>query len=108
MKQPICIHMKTTLFTLLLVLFAAATPSITLAQFVPNDEVELLRNEPLLFNTSVYRQGQKGERFRVAAYRADSRKVFLFATDAKGKTFALSVPDAAVGPVGKDLGMLND
>jgi len=100
--------MKSILSTFLFVLFAAGTPSITVAQFVPNDEVELLRDEPLLFNTSVYRQGQKGERFRIAAYRADSHKIFLFATDANGKTFALSVPDAAVGPVGKDIGMLND
>ncbi len=75
---------------------------------MPNDEVELLRDEPLLFNTSVYRQGKKGERFRVAAYRADLHKVFILATDAKGKSFALSVPDAAVAPVGKDVGMLNE
>ncbi len=92
----------------LLLLLSLVTPCVTQAQFVPNDEVELLRDEPLLFNTSVYRQGRKGERFRVAAYRADSRKIFLFATDAKGKTFALNVPDAAVGPVAKDVGMLNE
>lgn len=100
--------MKTTLTKFLLAFLTTCTPCVINAQFVPNDEVELLRDEPLLFNTSVYRKGQKGERFRVAAYRADAHKVFLFATDAKGKTFALSVPDAAVGPVGKDIGMLND
>jgi tetratricopeptide (TPR) repeat protein len=93
---------------LLLIFFVGGLPCITVAQFVPNDEVELLRDEPLLFNTSVYRQGKKGERFRVAAYRADLHKVFILATDAKGKSFALSVPDAAVAPVGKDVGMLND
>ena len=100
--------MKTKLFTLLLVLFVAGLPYITNAQFVPNDEVELLRDEPLLFNTAIYRQGNKGERFRVAAYRADIHKVFILATDAKGKSFALNVPAAAVGPVGRDVGMLND
>jgi hypothetical protein len=93
---------------LLLIFFVGGLPCITVAQFVPNDEVELLRDEPLLFNTSVYRQGKKGERFRVAAYRADLHKVFILATDAKGKSFALSVPDAAVAPVGKDVGMLNE
>ena len=99
--------MKKELLRLLL-LFSTIVPCVTRAQFVPNDEVELIRDEPLIFNTSVYRQGRKGERFRVAAYRADSRKIFLFATDAKGKTFALNVPDAAVGPVAKDVGMLNE
>ena len=99
--------MKTKLFTLLLVL-SSLGPYITNAQFVPNDEVELLRDEPLLFNTAIYRQGKKGERFRVAAYRADIHKIFILATDAKGKSFALNVPDAAVGPVGRDVGILND
>lgn len=78
------------------------------AQFVPDDEIELTRDEPLLFNSSVYRQGRKGEKFRVADYRPATRKVFIFSTDAKGKAFALNVPDAAVALVGKDPAMLSE
>ncbi len=66
------------------------------AQFAKDDEVELTRDEPLLFNGNVYRQGRKGETFQVAAYRADHHQIFLIAKDNAGKTFALSVPDAAV------------
>ncbi|MEO6741494.1 MAG: trypsin-like peptidase domain-containing protein [Chthoniobacteraceae bacterium] len=78
------------------------------AQFVPNDEVELVRDEPLIFNASVYRQGRKGERFHVADYRVATRKIFLLATDSKGRTFALNVPDSAVAMVGKDPSILSE
>lgn len=78
------------------------------AQFARNDEVELNRDEPLIFNSSVYRQGRKGERFQVLDYRPASRRIFLLATDSQGKDFALNVPDAAVVVVPKDPALVNE
>ena len=83
-------------------------PSLSFGQFDPNDDVELLRDEPLLFSNTVFRQGKNGEWFRVAAYRPDTHKVFLLAKDEKGKTIAVNVPDTAVVLVKKDLITLNE
>ena len=94
---------KIVFFVLLIV-----ARSLALAQFAPNDDVELLRDEPLLFSTTVLRQGKKGERFIVAAYRQDTHKVFLVGKDDKGKTIALNVPDTAVMLVKKDVITLNE
>jgi len=66
------------------------------AQFAKDDEVQLKQDEPLSFNNSTYREGHKGEIFTVLAYRSDTRKLYLLATDSVGKPIALSVADSAV------------
>ena len=92
----------------IVVALAVIAVPFTKAQFAKDDEVELVRDEPLLFNGAVYRQGRKGETFPVAAYRAEIHKIFLMDKDAAGKPFALAVPEAAVAPVRKDVTALAD
>ncbi len=99
--------MKTKLSKFFCLILVGVT-NFAAAQFAPNDDVELLTDEPLLFNTTVHRQGKKGERFSVAAYRPETRKVFLISKDEKGKTIALNVPEAAVVRVKKDPAVVNE
>ena len=100
--------MKRILRWSMIVVFAGCALPLAKAQFAKDDEVELVRDEPLLFNGTVYRQGRKGEVFPVAAYRADAHKVFLMGKDSAGKPFALSVPDSALALVRKDVTLLAD
>jgi tetratricopeptide (TPR) repeat protein len=72
------------------------------AQFAPEDEVRLRRDEPLLFKDAVYRQGKIGEVFKVLKYDRAAGSVFLLANDADGKPFALRCPDSAIEPAPKD------
>ena len=71
-------------------------------QFAPEDEVRLLRDEPLLFKDSVFRQGRAGETFKVARYDHASGSVFLLLFGSDGKPFALRCSDQALEPAPKD------
>ena len=57
------------------------------AQFAPEDEVRLRRDEPLHFKDSVFRQGKAGEVFQVVKYDRASGRVFLLALDSDASTF---------------------
>ena len=72
------------------------------AQFAAEDEVRLRRDEPLLFKSSVFREGKAGEAFRVVTYDAKAGRVFLLATGSDGKPFALHCSDQALEPMPKD------
>ena len=72
------------------------------AQFAPEDEVRLRRDEPLHFKDSVYRQGKAGEVFKVAKYDRTRGSVFLFAYGSDGMPFALRCADSALEPAPKD------
>ncbi|MEQ1853071.1 MAG: hypothetical protein ABMA01_15950 [Chthoniobacteraceae bacterium] len=72
------------------------------AQFAPEDEVRLRRDEPLNFKTAVFRQGKAGESFKVVSYDAAKGRVFLLATASDGKPFALHCSDQAIEPMPKD------
>ncbi len=72
------------------------------AQFAPEDEVRLRRDEPLHFKGSVFRQGKAGEVFKVLKYERASGSVFLLANGSDGKPFALRCADAALEPAPKD------
>jgi S1-C subfamily serine protease len=76
------------------------------AQFAPEDEVRLRRDEMLEFRGTKFRQGKQGETFTVIQYDAVLGKVFVLATDSDGKPFALSVPDRSVELLPKDLATL--
>ncbi len=39
------------------------------SQFAPGDDVELTRDEPLFFYATIFKQGKKGERYRMAEHR---------------------------------------
>lgn len=72
------------------------------AQFAPEDEVRLRRDEPLHFKESVFRQGKIGEIFKVVKYDPAKGQVFLLANDSDGKPFALRCADSALEPAPKD------
>ena len=72
------------------------------AQFAPEDQVRLRRNEPLLFKSAVFREGKAGETFKVVKYDAKAGRVFLLATGSDGKPFALHCSDQALEPMPKD------
>jgi len=72
------------------------------AQFAPEDEVRLRRDEPLLFKSATFREGKSGETFKVVKYDARSGQVFLLATGSDGKPFALHCSDQALEPMPKD------
>jgi len=88
------------------ILFATITQCGTLqlrAQFAPEDEVRLRRDEPLRFRDSVFRQGKAGEVFKVVKYDRAGGIVFLLAHGSDGKPFALRCPDAALESAPKDV-----
>ncbi|MEO8791846.1 MAG: hypothetical protein ABI464_05900 [Chthoniobacteraceae bacterium] len=72
------------------------------AQFAPDDEVRLRRDEPLLFNGTVYRQGKTGEVFTVVQYDRARGSVVLLASGSDGKPVALHCKDSALEPAPKD------
>ena len=72
------------------------------AQFAPEDEVRLRRDEPLFFKDAVYRQGKIGEVFKVARYDSAKGQVFLLSNGSDGKPFALRCSDTALEPAPKD------
>ncbi|MEO6752997.1 MAG: hypothetical protein ABIP85_14555 [Chthoniobacteraceae bacterium] len=72
------------------------------AQFAPEDEVRLRRDEPLHFKDSVFRQGKTGEIFKVVKYDRANGSVFLLANGSDGKPFALRCADSALEPAPKD------
>jgi tetratricopeptide (TPR) repeat protein len=72
------------------------------AQFAPEDEVRLRRDEPLHFKDSVFRQGKAGETFKVVKYDRAGGNVFLLASGNDGKPFALRCADSALEPAPKD------
>ncbi len=76
--------------------------AILLAQFAPEDEVRLRRDEPLHFKDSVFRQGKAGEIFKVVRYDPSSGYVFLLANGSDGKPFALRCADSAIEPAPKN------
>jgi hypothetical protein len=57
------------------------------AQFAPEDEVRLRRDEMLEFPRGKISAGKQGETFTVIQYDAVLGKVFVLATDSDGKTF---------------------
>ena len=72
------------------------------AQFAPEDEVRLRRDEPLHFKDAVFRQGKTGEIFKVVKYDRANGSVFLLANGSDGKPFALRCADSALEPAPKD------
>lgn len=60
-RKALLYHMKKNLFVVIpgAVMVVFSPPAI--AQFVKDDEVQLTRDEPLPFNSSTYRQGQRGD-----------------------------------------------
>ena len=75
---------------------------ILLAQFAPEDEVRLRRDEPLRFKDGVFREGKAGETFKVMRYDRAAGRVYLLAFGSDGKPFALHCADAAIEPAPKD------
>ena len=75
---------------------ANAAPAEEAAPLKPGMEVQLLRNEDLLFQNESFRLGKKGESFKVLAYRPEQKRIFVSAKDAGGKEIALSIPEDAV------------
>ena len=73
------------------------------AEFRAGDEVELTRETPLFFLDKIHRDGIAGEKFKVAAYKAESKKVFLLFAE-NGRDIALSVDEGAVKLVLEDTG----
>ena len=100
-----CALRKTASSAVRAILFAIAAQCCTvhlLAQFAPEDEVRLRRDEPLRFKDAVFREGKAGETFKVVRYERASGRVFLLAFGSDGKPFALQCADAALEPAPKD------
>jgi tetratricopeptide (TPR) repeat protein len=76
------------------------------AQFAPDDEVRLRRDEPLEFKGAKFRQGHRGEIYTVLQYDITLGKVYVLAKDSDGKPFALSVSEQAVEVLPKDVALL--
>jgi len=72
------------------------------AQFAPEDEVRLRRDEPLRFKDAVFREGKTGETFKVMRYDRAAGRVYLLAFGSDGKPFALHCADTALEPAPKD------
>lgn len=72
------------------------------AQFAPEDEVRLRRDEPLRFKDAVFRGGKTGETFKVMRYDRAAGIVYLLAFGSDGKPFALHCADSALEPAPKD------
>jgi len=89
-------------FRLAVIALGAITPPMAAAQFAPDDQVRLRRDEPLYFKGSVFREGKAGESFQVLKYDPLNSRVFLMATGSDGKTFALNCSDQALEPMRKD------
>lgn len=81
---------------------ALCHPAGLFAQFAPDDEVRLRRDEPLHFKNAVFRHGKAGEVFKVVKYDRASGNVFLLANGSDGKPFALRCADSAIEPAPKD------
>ena len=91
------------LFLVRVVCAALCTGSaMLLAQFAPEDEVRLRRDEPLHFKDAVFRHGKTGEVFKVVKYDQAKGQVFLLANGSDGKPFALRCADSALEPAPKD------
>ncbi len=91
------------LFLVRVVCAALCTGSaMLLAQFAPEDEVRLRRDEPLHFKDAVFRHGKTGEVFKVVKYDPAKGQVFLLANGSDGKPFALRCADSALEPAPKD------
>lgn len=73
-----------------------------LAQFAPDDEVRLRRDEPLRFKGGIFREGKAGDTFKVVRYDRAAGRVYLLAFGSDGKPFALQCADAALEPMPKD------
>lgn len=76
--------------------------AVLFAQFAPEDEVRLRRDEPLHFKEAVFRHGKTGEVFKVVKYDPAKGQVFLLANGSDGKPFALRCADSALEPAPKD------
>lgn len=86
--------------------FASATLSwvpVQAGEFFADDEVKLLRDIPLHFMNKPHREGTAGEQFKVLAYKAETRRVYLLARE-DGKDIALTVDEEAVVLLPKDVG----
>jgi hypothetical protein len=79
--------------TILIMAFAL---SVFGADLPKGGTVTLIRDEPLYFKGSVYRQGKKGETFTVYSQDAGSKRVFFITKDAQGQMIALNVADDAL------------
>ncbi len=84
------------------VLIARWATAVSLAQFGPEDEVRLRRDEPLRFKDAVFREGKIGETFKVMRYDRTAGRVYLLAFGSDGKPFALHCADSALEPAPKD------
>ncbi len=91
----------TSLVRLTCAAFCAGSATL-LAQFAPDDEVRLRRDEPLHFKDAVFRHGKTGEVFKVMKYDPATGQVFLLANGSDGKPFALRCADGALEPAPKD------
>jgi len=76
--------------------------AVLFAQFAPEDEVRLRRDEPLRFKDAVFREGKTGETFKVMRYDRAAGIVYLLAFGSDGKPFALHCADSALEPAPKD------
>lgn len=75
--------------------------------FEVGEQVELLRDEVLLFNQSPFRKGLKGERFQVAAHASARQRVFLLSKNEQGNLIALNVSELAVRRIAQNWIELN-
>ena len=79
-----------------IILILAFASSVFGADLPKGGSVTLIRDEPLYFKGSVYRQGKKGETFTVYSQDAGSKRVFFITKDAQGQMIALNVTDDAL------------
>src|SRR4051794_36669196 len=89
------------LFTLAAIFFLSVFAHAV--DFKANDEVQLTRDEALLFRDQKFREAKAGETFNVLAVRPEQKKVFVAAKDHQGKDIALSVDESALEVVPFDL-----
>jgi hypothetical protein len=67
--------------------------------FRQGEQVELLKDEFLFFNSAISRRGLKGERFVIADHRPLEKRLFVFAKDPSNRVIALNFPDSSACPI---------
>jgi hypothetical protein len=72
------------------------------AGFDVGEQVELVRDELLMFKQTPFRKGLKGERFQVAAHDSARQRVFLVSKSDEGSLIAVNVPELAVRRLTRD------
>jgi hypothetical protein len=71
--------------------------------FRQGEKVELLKNENLYFNSTVFRRGTKGEHFVVADHRPAEKRLYVLSKDPNNRLIALNFPDSSAGSVVPEL-----